>query len=214
MASRSGPCKALGPVRALTLLALLAFAGCGSNDPTDFHTSSRTESGGSGAAAQGGSAGTEPGGAGGAPMAGAAGAPLGGASGAAPGGAGAGGTPSGGAAGVAGVGLGGTGGSGGMPPAGGGPNGGTGPRGGTGGSQTITFSCGSLTCVADRQYCVRTLPEGSGGPEMRMCLPFADSCATLNCDCFCKPPMNSPCGPMSTCTCMADGSRINVTCSG
>jgi hypothetical protein len=70
-------------------------------------------------------------------------------------------------------------------------------------------------CVTDRQYCVRTLPPVSGQPETRMCLPFPDNCATVNCDCFCKPPMMSPCGATAGgCVCNNNNGQISVQCGG
>jgi hypothetical protein len=195
-------------LRVSYLIAALAFIGCGSSSPTDFNSPDQggTENGGSAGAQQGGNSG--------AGQSGSAGAPQGGSGGSTAGAGGAGGALGGSAGslqgGESGAGLGGS-----TPSTGGAiaTGGSTGARGGSGGSGTVSYACGTLTCVQGRQLCVHTSPTMSGGPQMYQCLQYPDNCATVDCSCFCKGPQNDPCGPQSACTCSGDAGRITVECS-
>ena len=200
-------------LRVSYLLAVGAVIACGSSAPTDFHSVDQgTQSGGSAGAQQGGNGGAGLGGNAGVPLGGSGGIGSGGSAGtggAAAGAGGAAGSVQGGAAGLAGTpAVGGT-------TAGGGNSSGgsTGARGGTGGSTTVPYACGTLMCSQGRQMCVHTLPAMSAGTHMYQCLEYPDSCTTVDCSCFCKGPMNNPCGSGSACMCSGDTGRITVQCS-
>jgi hypothetical protein len=202
-------------LRAFPLIAGLAWIGCGSSevnfmDPDRGGTGGGAGSGGAQQSGTGGSqAGGSPGGAAGAPQGGAAGSQQGGS--AAGGSSGSGGSLQGGAAGTA---SGGTNAGNAGTSSGGSPNGGNGGTNGSGGTGNGSFSCRSLMCVSDQQLCRITLPAVPGGATQSMCQPFPDSCTARNCSCFCNPPQQSPCGPASTCTCMDNEGRVQVTCAG
>jgi hypothetical protein len=182
-------------LRAAHLFVALACFGCGSGEPTDFFAPARggTGNGGGGGVQSGGSGGAAPGGAGATPG-GAGGVAQGGT-----GGAGQGGTV---VAGSAGAGSGGA-------TAGASGSSGSG-AGATGGTGTVSFSCGPLTCVAGRQFCVRG-PTPSGEGQMYMCEQFLDSCHSLDCSCFCGAPQNFPCGAAVACKCYAEAG-VTVVC--
>lgn len=193
------------------LLAVLAVIACGSSAPTDFHSVDQGTQ-------NGGNAGAQPGGNGGAGLGGNAGALLGGSAGIASGGSGgsgeAGAGAGGGLAGSAGSVQGGAAGLAGTPAVGGTTAGaGSSSGGSTGGSATVPYACGTLTCIQGRQMCVHTLPAMSAGTHMYQCLEYPDSCATVDCSCFCKGPMNNPCGSGSACMCSGDAGRITVQCT-
>ena len=187
-------------LRAAYLLVALAALGCGSSSSNDFFSTDLggTPSG-SGGAPPGGSGGAVQGGAGAAQQAGSAGAQPGGTGGTGQAGAGVAGSP---VAGAGGTSFGGAGSGG----------GGAGAVSGAGGRGTGSFSCRTLVCAEGQQYCRRTLPPASGGPEQSMCLPFSDSCRTVDCSCFCNE--RNPCGPGSTCMCSGDPGRVTVVCGG
>lgn len=193
------------------LLAVLAVIACGSSTPTDFHSVDQgTESGGSAGAQQGGNGGAGLGGNAGASLGGSGGIASGGSGGTGEAGAGAGGS----LAGSAGSVQGGAAGLAGTPAVGGTTAGGGSSSGGsTGGSGTVPYACGTLMCIQGRQMCVHTLPAMSAGTHMYQCLEYPDNCSTVDCSCFCKGPMNSPCGSGSACMCSGDAGRITVQCA-
>ena len=199
-------------LRVSYVLAVLAVVACGSSAPTDFHSVDQgTQSGGSAGAQQGGSSGAGLGGSAGAPLGGSGGIASGGSGGTGEAGASAGGGLGGSAGSVQGgaAGLGGTPAVGGTTAGGGSSSGGS----GTGGSGTVPYACGTLMCIQGRQLCVHTLPGVPGGTQMYQCLEYPDSCATVDCSCFCKGPMNNPCGSESACMCSGDAGRITEQCA-
>jgi hypothetical protein len=203
-------------LRVSYVLAVLAVVACGSSAPTDFHSVDQGTQSGSAGAQQGGSSGAGLGGSAGAPLGGLGGIASGGSGGTGEAGASAGGGLGGSAGSVQGgaAGLGGTPAVGGTTAGGGSSSGGsTGARGGTGGSGTVPYACGTLMCIQGRQMCVHTLPGVPGGTQMYQCLEYPDSCATVDCSCFCKSPMNNPCGSGSACMCSGDAGRITVQCA-
>jgi hypothetical protein len=87
-------------------------------------------------------------------------------------------------------------------------------------ASTGKFACGSQSCTAYAQYCVKSLSDVDGVPDTYFCAPLPNGCfgqlATPNCDCLAG--VACGCGTAAwcgwTCNTGPDPGALMVTCPG